>query len=217
MAGRTFTALFKRFAKYYRFIVMTYFLCPDGAFYLIFDCPGQAELFTHDLSLKRILNNLTRLNVQFVCINLIDANYCTDSSRFISALMLSLNIMINLELPHLNVLSKMDLLESYDRLDFPLSYYMNLPDLTHLMDRLSEKRSQSSIFLDDKYAKFHQAICDMIEDYSLVSFHTLAIEDPESLSKLSTAIDKANGYIFGALEPANESIMQTANTAASIE
>ena len=40
------------------------------------------------------------------------------SGKYISALLLSLTTMLHLELPHINVLSKMDLIESCERLDF---------------------------------------------------------------------------------------------------
>ena len=39
-----------------------------------------------------------------------DAYHCTDGARFISVLMLSLQAMLQLELPHVNVLSKIDVL-----------------------------------------------------------------------------------------------------------
>ena len=141
--------------------------------------------------------------------NLIDANYCTDSSRFISALLLSLNIMLSMNLPHLNILSKMDLLRSYDRLPFPLEYYTTLPNLQYLLEDAAQKgppRGKSA----EKFDKFNAVLCDLLEDYQLVGFHTLAIEDVESLTTLSRAVDKANGFIFGGLVPSNESIMHTA-------
>ena len=42
-----------------------------------------------------------------VCVNTpIDAHHCSDASKFIAATLLSLTVMIKLELPHVNVLSK---------------------------------------------------------------------------------------------------------------
>ena len=45
-----------------------------------------------------------------------DAHHCTDPSKYISVLLLSLQIMLQLGLPHVNVLSKVDLMESYGKL-----------------------------------------------------------------------------------------------------
>lgn len=152
--------------------------------------------------------------------NLIDANYCTDSARFISALVLSLSIMIALELPHLNVLSKMDLLQSYDRLRYSLEFYTTLSDLTRLADDVQDELARTQHDNDDsdsilktrnmKYFKLNKALCDLLEDYNLVGFYSLAIEDKESLAHLSKVIDRANGFIFGGLEFSNEAITEAA-------
>ena len=55
--------------------------------------------------------------------HLTDAHLCSDASKYIAALLLSLNVMLSLELPHINVLSKMDLIESYGELAFNLDFY----------------------------------------------------------------------------------------------
>ena len=43
--------------------------------------------------------------------HLSDATHITDPSRYVALLMLALRAMLMLELPHVNVLSKMDLLD----------------------------------------------------------------------------------------------------------
>jgi hypothetical protein len=47
---------------------------------------------------------------------MVDAHYCTDPAKYISVLLLSLKTMLQLELPHVNVLSKVDLIETYGKL-----------------------------------------------------------------------------------------------------
>lgn len=46
-------------------------------------------------------------------VHLCDAHYVTDASKYISVLLLSLRTMLHLELPHVNVLSKVDLITQY--------------------------------------------------------------------------------------------------------
>ena len=53
---------------------------------------------------------------QLVTVHLVDAHYCTDATKYIAMLLLSLKTMIQIELPHVNVLSKVDLIESYGEL-----------------------------------------------------------------------------------------------------
>lgn len=49
-------------------------------------------------------------------VHLVDSHYCTDPAKFISVLCTSLSTMLHVELPHVNVLSKMDLIEQYGKL-----------------------------------------------------------------------------------------------------
>jgi len=49
-------------------------------------------------------------------VHLIDAHLCCDPGKYVSALLLSLSTMLHLELPHINVLSKIDLIENYGNL-----------------------------------------------------------------------------------------------------
>ena len=54
-----------------------------------------------------------RDDIQLAAIHLCDAHYITDASKYVSVLLLSLRAMLHLELPHINVLSKIDLLSNY--------------------------------------------------------------------------------------------------------
>lgn len=45
-----------------------------------------------------------------------DSHYCTDPAKFISVLCTCLATMLHVELPHVNLLSKMDLIEHYGKL-----------------------------------------------------------------------------------------------------
>jgi len=73
-------------------------------------------------------------------------------------------------------------------LDFNLEFYTEVQDLSFLENALS----QSS----PRYTALNMAICSLVEDFGLVGFETLAVEDKESMLHLTRAIDKATGYIF---------------------
>ncbi|KAI8594046.1 hypothetical protein BDZ88DRAFT_435501 [Geranomyces variabilis] len=162
--------------------------------YLIFDCPGQVELFTHHNSLKNIIDSLRKtLDIRLCCVHLVDSHYCVDPSKYVALLLLSLKTMIQLELPHVNVLSKLDLLEAYGKTAFNLEFYTEVQDLDYLLERLNDGA------FGKKYEKLNRALCDLVNDYSLVGFHTLAIEDKQSVIKLAESIDKANGYIHASM------------------
>ena len=81
--------------------------------YLLFDLPGQIELTAHSNVVTRIAQRLIReLDLRLVCVQLVDGAVClTDVSKFIGAALVCTSSMMRLELPCVNVLSKMDLLQ----------------------------------------------------------------------------------------------------------
>lgn len=54
--------------------------------------------------------------MQLCSVHLVDAFHSTDPGNFLSAVMVSLSCMLRLELPHVNVLSKVDLIERFGKL-----------------------------------------------------------------------------------------------------
>lgn len=166
--------------------------------YFLFDCPGQVELYTHHSSMKNITANLVKYGLHLCAVHLVDAHYCSDPGKFISALLLSLSTMLQLELPHINVLSKIDLMVHYgDKVQFGIDFYTEVLDLTYLLESLDENP------ITRRYKKLNTALVSLVEDYSLVTFIPLNIKDQQHLLRLKNAIDKANGYIFGSREERN--------------
>ncbi|RKP20594.1 hypothetical protein ROZALSC1DRAFT_27935 [Rozella allomycis CSF55] len=157
-------------------------------YYIIFDCPGQVELFTHITSMKGILGKLHKLDLRLCAIQLCDSSYCMDHTKYISALLLCLKTMLHIELPMINVLSKIDLVENSILL-YELSFYKEASGLEYLLENLNFDK------FGNKFKKLNEAICELVEDFSLVSFETLNIQDKDSVSSLIKKIDKANGFV----------------------
>ncbi|KAL1093362.1 hypothetical protein V6Z11_D06G026500 [Gossypium hirsutum] len=139
--------------------------------YLLFDFPGQ-----------------------LTSVHLVDAHLCSDPAKYVSALILSLSTMLHLELPHINILSKIDLIESYGKLSFNLDFYTDVQDLSYLQHHLDQDPRSA------KFRKLTKELCDVIEDFSIVNFTTLDIQDKESVGNLVKLIDKSNGYIFAGID-----------------
>ncbi|XP_071993140.1 GPN-loop GTPase 2 isoform X1 [Engystomops pustulosus] len=159
--------------------------------YLLFDCPGQVELYTHHPALPSILRQLQSWGLRLCAVHLVDSHYCTDPAKFISVLCTSLSTMLHIELPHVNILSKVDLIEQYGRLAFNMDYYTEVMDLSYLVEHLT-----SDPFFR-RHRSLHEKLAEVIEDYGLVSFMPLSVKDEESLKKVLTAVDKASGFCFG--------------------
>ncbi|KAJ1064846.1 hypothetical protein K5549_005655 [Capra hircus] len=184
-------------------------LDPLRGHYFLFDCPGQVELCTHHGALRSIFSQMTQWRDDCCCdlltaVHLVDSHYCTDPAKFISVLCTSLATMLHVELPHVNLLSKMDLIEHYGKLAFNLDYYTEVLDLSYLLDHLA-----SDPFFRH-YRQLNEKLVQLIEDYSLVSFIPLNIQDKESIQRVLQAVDKANGYCFGVQEQRSLEAMMSA-------
>ncbi|KAG8312722.1 GPN-loop GTPase 2 [Homalodisca vitripennis] len=163
--------------------------------YFIFDCPGQVELYTHHNSMKNVMLKLQELNFRLCTVHLVDSHYCSDPGKFISTLLLSMTAMLQMELPHINILSKVDQVDKHrDRLRFGLDYYTEVLDLQYLLDSLQQDPFTA------KYKKLNAALVSLVEDYGLVSFLPLSVKDKQTLLRVRAATDRAGGYVYGAGE-----------------
>ncbi|WFD22241.1 hypothetical protein MEQU1_000907 [Malassezia equina] len=148
--------------------------------YVIFDLPGQVELTTNHPSLTRILERLQKQDWRLVAVHLSDATHITDPSRYVALLMLALRAMLMLELPHVNVLSKMDLLDDEQQ------EQLEVQDLSYLSDHLAETQP--------RLARMCAVLGELVEDFGLVAFEPLAVEDQASMLHLLGVLDRAIGY-----------------------
>jgi GPN-loop GTPase len=91
--------------------------------YLLLDCPGQIELYTHVPVMRRIIDSLRLWGYgdTSVAVFCLDATFLTETSKFISGSLLSLSAMLAMELPHINVLTKCDLMNA-DQIESILDY-----------------------------------------------------------------------------------------------
>jgi hypothetical protein len=144
---------------------------------------------------------------QLVAVHLSDCFCLTQPSLYISNLLLALRAMLQMDLPHINVLTKIDKLSSYDPLPFNLDFYTEVQDLSYLIPSLE---AESPALRSAKFARLNQAIADLIERFGLVSFEVLAVENKKSMMHLLRVIDRAGGYVFGGAEGANDTIWQVA-------
>lgn len=102
--------------------------------------------------------------------------------------------MLHFELPHVNVLSKLDLMEKYKPNDFNLDFYCEVLDLSQLIELLSD----DPFF--GRFKKLTASLADIVEQYSLVSFIPLNINDQRTILSTLNMIDKANGFFLLRIE-----------------
>lgn len=115
--------------------------------------------------------------------------------------------MLQMDLPHINVLTKIDKIADYDKLPFNLDFYTEVQDIGYLMPYLEEEQSSRR---NEKFARLNQAVADLVENFSLVRYEVLAVENKKSIMQLLRVIDRAGGYVFGSAEGANDTVWQIA-------
>lgn len=193
--------------------------------YLLLDLPGQVELYTHCTCVQNILARLTKdLDLRLCLVNLVDAHYCADASKFISAALLSTTAMLRLELPAVSVLSKIDLVSQYGDLPYNLDYFTECHELERLVPFLDgvggiagggdgipgdgedawyddpeyvqarAKTRRSRFFRKRK--RMHELLSEVVDDYGLLRYVPLDITDAASVGRVVAQVDRANGYVF---------------------
>ena len=124
-----------------------------------------------------------------------------------STVLLALRAMLQMDLPHINILTKIDRIADYDPLPFNLDYYTQVQDLNYLMPSLE---GESPAIRSGKFSRLNEAIANLVEQFGLVNFEVLAVENKKSMMHILRVIDRASGYAFGGAEGANDTIWQVA-------
>lgn len=149
--------------------------------FVILDCPGQVELYSHLPVMHDIAKLLTLWGFRVVSSYLLDSLFVLEPAKFISGCLLSLSCMLQLELPHVNIVTKCDMSDKTEVqriLDSESSWMINAMDV------------QSS----GKLKKLTEAFSTVVDDYMMVSFVMLDITDEESIELVLSHTDHAVQY-----------------------
>ena len=155
--------------------------------YVLFDCPGQIELYTHMNVMRKLVDQLQAWNFRVCGIFVLDSHFMVDGCKFLSGAMATLSCMVNLELPAVNVLSKVDLLSASSKrqLDMFLS-----PDTEMLTSTVHTPPDRWG----SRYQGLSEALGRLLDDYSLVKFFPLDITSEENVQDLLIFVDNTIQY-----------------------
>lgn len=84
--------------------------------YLIFDCPGQIELYSHATVFRTFVDWMRGQGWSMCAVYCLDCQFVSETPKFIAGSLQALAAMVQLELPHVNVLTKVDLVADKVRL-----------------------------------------------------------------------------------------------------
>ncbi|THH33782.1 hypothetical protein EUX98_g423 [Antrodiella citrinella] len=169
--------------------------------YLIIDCPGQIELYTHHPFLPTLVKQLSRMGLRVCATYLVESQFMEDKYKFFSGVLSAMSAMVNLEVPWINVMSKMDLVTSSIndsgsgrngiRTKRDIARYLD-PDPLLLASAPGSRDEKT-----ERHSKFHalnRAIVQLIEDHPLVSFLPLDLTDPDSIEVVLSHLDYTMQY-----------------------
>jgi hypothetical protein len=125
---------------------------------------------------------------------------------------------VSLTINIVNVITKIDNLKAVggDDLPFNLDFYTEVQDLHYLLPALAaEQKGSNTPTGESKWGKLNEALVSLVDDFGLVGFETLAVEDRASMGSLLRALDRASGYVFAGARGTDEE-GRTLNDEASI-
>lgn len=158
--------------------------------FLIFDCPGQIELYSHFPAVPQLVRHI-KDNLQFnLCAAyLLEASFVIDKSKFFSGVLSAMSAMLMLEIPHLNIMSKVDMLKDVPRRE--LKRFLN-PDpllIGETTDSLDE--------MNPRYAELSRSIARLTEEFGMVQFLPLHAKNEDSVRAILSYVDDVTQWQEG--------------------
>ena len=173
---------------------------------IIIDMPGQIELYTHIPILPALVKHLTRsgsLDISLCAAYLLEATFVVDRAKFFAGTLSAMSAMIMLEVPHINILSKMDLVK--DQVGKrELKRFLD-PDTSLLDDDPAERGQEGddgqgavgdadTLMRGSSFKRLNKAVAGLIDSFSMVSYLKLDVQDEDSVGGILSYIDDAIQY-----------------------
>ncbi|EAT82985.2 hypothetical protein SNOG_09720 [Parastagonospora nodorum SN15] len=171
---------------------------------IVFDMPGQIELYTHVPILPGLVKTLMHgsLNIRMCAAYLLEATFVIDRPKFFAGTLSAMSAMMMLEMPHINILSKMDLVKGQVAkrdlkrfVDVDADLIDDDPARKVATEEEQKKfidpASTDSLMNGASFHKLNKAVAELIDGFSMVSFLKLDVQDEHSLGAVLSYIDDA--------------------------
>ncbi|PWN18764.1 GPN-loop GTPase 3 like protein [Microstroma glucosiphilum] len=161
--------------------------------YLIIDCPGQIELYTHTALLQGLLTYLSVSHSFRLCqLYLLESHFVDEVSKFFAGTLSAMSAMINLEVPWINVMSKMDLVERGETASRLGRGLRGKREMERYLDPdpllLTEEANAST---NPRFHSLNQSLVQLIDDFAMINFMPLDATSEDSVGALLSHIDHA--------------------------
>ncbi|KAK4218776.1 GPN-loop GTPase [Rhypophila decipiens] len=179
---------------------------------IIFDMPGQIELYTHVPIIPTLVKYLTQpgaLDIRLCAAYLLEGTFVVDRSKFFAGSLTAMSAMMMLEVPHLNILSKMDLVNSQMRKK-DIKKFLT-PDTSLLEDdpvdiarrkageniddsQSGDPQDKDAMMSGASFRRLNVAVATLIENFSMVNYLKLDNTDEDSVQAILSYIDDCIQY-----------------------
>ncbi|KAI9759080.1 MAG: ATP binding protein [Chaenotheca gracillima] len=219
----------------------------DESTLIVIDMPGQIELYTHVPVLPELVRAMgaggggggggagasggSGLEVRLCACWLMEATFVVDKAKFFAGTLAAMSAMVMVECPHLNVLSKCDLVkglisrrelkrfgrveiglidegdEDRDAAPGPSGAVSILPPGAPSIARPPPVGSNegnaegeedpahpSNMMPGTSFKRLNRAVAQLIDDFSMVSFLQLDVQDEDSVGAILSYVDDAIQY-----------------------
>lgn len=170
---------------------------------IIIDMPGQIELYTHIPILPALVKHLGSgaLNINLCAAYLLESTFIVDQAKFFAGTLSAMSAMLMLAIPHVNIMSKMDLVKGTVA-KRELKRFID-PDISMLdeappdgiiytdEDEQADPVGTQSIMTGKSFHKLNRAVGQLIDGFSMVSYLKLDAQDEDSIGAVLSYIDDA--------------------------
>lgn len=180
---------------------------------IIFDMPGQIELYTHVPVLPTLMKFLSQpgsLDVRMAAVYLLEATFVVDRAKFFAGTLSAMSAMLMLEVPHINVLSKMDLVKGQVKKkdlkrfltpdvglldDDPAERTQRVAQGAHEQDDESKRPDErDQVMKGASFRRLNRAVAGLIESFSMVNYLKLDVTNEDSVGAILSYIDDCIQY-----------------------
>lgn len=152
--------------------------------FVIVDWPGQIELYTHCTHIRKIIQLFQKVGYNVCCVYLMESTFFNDPTKYFAGVLNAMAAMIQLEVPHINVISKMDLIDSSASEAIEKYLYTDPIILCNWIQKESKP----------EFYRLNEAIVQLIDEYNMVSFIPCNVNDEESMIEILAHIDNLVQY-----------------------
>lgn len=170
--------------------------------FLIIDCPGQIEIYTHMTLMSDVIQIFERRGYRPLALYLVESQYTMEIGKYYGATLSAISCMLRLGIPHLNIMSKIDLVRKSPEDEIPGEEEEGIDENHELFRYLNPDKFliNEMVSSNQKYRELTEAIVQLIDEFDMVSYLCFSTKSEKLMEDIVLHIDNATQYSEG-LEP----------------